>query len=133
MPHTALECHTSTMLYSDTCPRLTTQELGVFVTTADKGGGSSRRDIVAPSAEHISNTNLWWTPFDDNWSDSDELTFSKSAQTTVNPIYGGQASGSFPKASYLLWYGEDLGDRSQSDNGVSNIWLARIFIDTLCP
>jgi hypothetical protein len=99
------------------CDQKTTSTLSTFITTATNGGRSSIADIVAPSKAHIVSQNLWYTPFDDNWSQSSELTFTASAQQGPTNVYNGQQAGRYAKGNYLIWYGEDLGDRSQHDNG----------------
>ena len=99
------------------CDEDVDSSMGTFITTNAKGSASTMMDIVAPSREHINHENLWYDPFDDNWPQANELTFTAGAQTGPTASFGGQRGGSYPAGGYLIWFGEDLGDRSQHDNG----------------
>lgn len=99
------------------CDEDQTSSMSVFLTTNAHGGASTLNDVVAPARAHIVSDNLWYNPFDNNWSQGNELTFSGGAQTAPGQTFTGQVGGSYPAGRYLIWFGEDLGDRSQHDNG----------------
>ena len=99
------------------CDEDRTSSMGTFLTKADKGGMSTLADIVAPVRDHVVSDNLWYEPFDDNHAMGNELTFSAGAQNGPGITFTGQAAGEYPAGQYLIWYGEDLADRSQHDNG----------------
>lgn len=87
--------------------------MGTFITTATNGGDSGDEDIVAPPSSRIDHDNYWWLPYGENSPTADQLVFTDGADDHDTDDHDQIA---FPQGDYLLWYGEDLRDQSESDN-----------------
>ena len=108
--------------------------LGTFITPAACGNNCGRDDVVAPAASRITSDNLWWPPYDRidtdarNQADANELVFTMDDSLD-------HVQQMFPAGDYLIWYGEDLADRSEQDNAGEtcvDVFYAALDLTTEC-
>ena len=100
------------------CDAFATAALSTFIakdttggTPVTEGNKPTEADIVAPPFTRRAKNNMaWYAPYDSNWADSDELTFTDGSVWQNGNLAEGTVHSQEPFApgAYGVWYGEDL-------------------------
>jgi hypothetical protein len=108
------------------CDAFATAALSTFIakdttggTPVTEGNKPTEADIVAPPFTRRAKNNMaWYAPYDSNWADSDELTFTDGSVWQNGNLAEGTVHSQEPFApgAYGVWYGEDLLTTSTGDN-----------------